>query len=232
MGRIIDRIVLYSALGAGLYILFLNLSGLPVAALFMSIACCVPLIRHHSRRASGVHMTALEAQEILTRLAFGDDGEAQVQIEKLLKPAASHELCYLPRHPSAAISVSDVFSAWKRLQGRQHIILAAACHADARAKAFARSLRNPSVEIADAARLLPMIRRSDLPKPQHARGRALAGRLKRAILTLPGLRPWPKHLLYGFLLSAAYLLTGSAAYLFLGTASMFLAAAAWRLKRT
>lgn len=231
MGKVIDRIVLYAVLGAALYLLFLAATGISAVSALLALACCFLLIRRTVRQQPSARMTKAQALYTLEQLAYGDDVAAENQLAALLKPDADLSVCYLPRHPSASVSMADVFGAWKQHSGKSSVLLIAPCYADPKARTFARTLQAPAIEIADASRLLPLIRRSDIPPPRVFRGRALLMHIKDLLIALPMRRSCAKHALYGAFLFAVYWITGSAVYLFLAATSLFLAAAAWRMKR-
>ncbi len=229
MGKIIDRAALLALPACALYLLFMRAFGNIALACALSFACCAPLVR--LRRRSRGRMSARQAGAILERWAYGADDEARAQITRLLG-APDGELVYLPRHPGASLSGGDVFSAWKARCGAERVIVAAACRADGKARALARSLSRPRVEIADAARLIALIRRSDIPAPRAPGLRDAARRLRLALACLPERRPWRQNALFGALLLPVYLLTGNPAYLLLALAALFLAGAALRPKRS
>lgn len=228
MGKTIDRLMLLAACATGLYLLWMRIFGNILLACGLSFAICALWIRFAHGR--GGRMTAAQAQAILERWAFGPDDEARVQILRLLRVDAE-DLIYLPRPPAASMSMGDVFSAWKAHRNRSRIVLAAPCRADGRAQAFARTLREPTVEIADAQRLIGKIRRSDLEPPRIPRGRQLLHRLRMCLYALPGHRPWRQSAAFGLLLLPVYWLTGNPAYLFLGIGALFLAGISLRPSR-
>lgn len=227
MGRIIDRTVVLAFAATGMYLLFLSAFDNILLACALAFACCAALMRLGWRRVRGARMSALQAQTLLAQWAFGDDGDAKRGIAKLLSESEDG-VAYLPRHPSATLGVGDVFSAWKNHRGRESLILAAPCRADGRARAFARTLKDPRVELADAAHLISRIRRSDLTPPRVQRAKGALERLKLALLALPDRRPWHQNLLFGLALMGLYLLTGNPAYLFLSIGCLFLAGVARR----
>jgi len=233
MGKIIDRILLLALCASGLYILFLTAFGSVALSCILSFFCCALLMRRHRMRTPGKRMSAQEAREVLERMAFAPDDETSAAIRLLLNlPDDDSSLRYLPKHPSAGISVGDVFGAWKSTRGQERLIIAAPCYADSRAKLFSKSLTEPSVEIADAARLIPLIRRSDIKPPKVPCMKSLIRRLGTVICALPERRAWWKNALFGLLLLPVYLFTGNAAYLFLAIGALFLAGLGVRIRRT
>jgi len=222
MGKWIDRAVLTSLAAAAFYLLFLSAFGSIIPAACMAFMCCALLI--HVRRGRPGRMTKRQAQTILEHWAYGPDDQARAQIELLIgtgKPG--EELVYLPKHPSATLSMTDAFSAWKSHRSAKKLILASVCYADGRARTFARTLQEPYVAILDAARLIPLIRKSSIPVPHSPGRRRLAAKLRLTLSELPSRRPWYKSLAAGTGLMLVYLLSGNAAYLALATAMLFLA---------
>ena len=230
MGKIIDRIVLTALCAAALYVLFAAAFGSVPLACILAFVCCALLTRR-IRKPSG-RLSTQDARGILTSWAFAPDEEARENAARLLKLQPDDpSLRWLPRHPSASVSTGDVFGAWKSARGTDRIILSAPCYADARAKLFAKSLSEPAVEIYDAAKLLPLVRRSGLRPPERRwTGSSLAA-LKAALCALPERRAWWKNVLFGLMLFPVYLLTGNVAYLFLAVGALFLGGAGWRMRR-
>ena len=231
MGKSIDRIVLTALLAASLYLLFVQAFRSVWLACALSFACSAMILRRVLRAPRRARMTTAQASALLERWAYGPDDEAETRIAKLLDHGEDCALVYLPRHPAAAVSMGDVFSAWKAHRRENRLILAAPCRADGRAKTFARTLQDPSVEIADAPQLVALIRRSGLEPPHVPRFSAWLAKLRLAVCALPERRPWKQSALYGLLLIPVYLLTSNPAYLFLGLASLFLAGISLRLHR-
>lgn len=231
MGKSIDRIVLTALLAAALYLLFLQSFRSVWLACVLSFVCSAMIVRRVLRAPRCARMTTAQASALLERWAYGPDDEAEAHIAGLLAPGEGCKLVYLPRHPAAAISMSDVFSAWKAHRRESRLILAAPCRADGRAKTFARTLQEPAVEIADAPRLAALIRRSGLEPPHVPPFSAWFARLRLAVCALPERRPWKQSALYGLLLIPVYLITNNPAYLFLGLAALFLAGVSLRLRR-
>lgn len=222
MGKWIDRTVLTALIAAILYLLFLSAFGSIIPAAGMAFICCALLI--HARRGKSGRMTKHQAQMILERWAYGPDEEARIQIEALVvdsEPDA--KLVYLPKHPTATLSISDAFNAWKANREANKLILATPCYADGRARTFSRTLQQPNVILFDTSRLIPLIRKSSLSAPRSPSGRRLLARLRIALSELPSRRPWYKSLAAGIGLMLVYLLSGNAAYLILATSMLFLA---------
>lgn len=166
-------------------------------------------------------MSAMEARSLLEKWAYSDDGDVRRTLEALTEKTDS--LVYISKHPSASLTVSDVFSAWKANRKQASILIACLCRAESRSKTFARTLSEPSVEIADTARLIQLIRRSDLRPPDVRRVKYVWNRLRLAFADLPSQRSWKKSALSGMMLMPVYLLTGASAYLFLSIGMLFLA---------
>ncbi|MBQ5749440.1 MAG: GNAT family N-acetyltransferase [Oscillospiraceae bacterium] len=70
---------------------------------------------------------------------------------------------------AASVGMSDVFGAWKSNRDKPRLVIASPCYADSRARAFAKTLREPSEEIADASRLIPQLRKHGLDGLQSDR---------------------------------------------------------------
>lgn len=231
MGKIVDRIVLAALLAAALYLLFVRAFQSIWAACALSFFCSAIIVHRILRMPRCARMTAAQAVTLLERWAYGPDDEAEAHVAGLIAPGTDCSLVYLPRHPSAAVSMNDVFSAWKAHRNGKRLVLAAPCHADGRARTFARTLQEPAVEILDAPRLIALIRRSDLEPPRAPRCSAWFARLRLAVSALPERRPWKQSALYGLLLLPIYLFTNNPAYLFLSLAALFLAGVSLRLRR-
>lgn len=229
MGKWIDRAAISALTAFGLYLLFLTAYESMPTALLLTFACCIILFTTRTKRKSHFRMTRFQAQMLLEQWAYGPDCEAESQIRTLLA-GSEGDIVYLPRHPSASISQGDVFSAWKSHVGTDRLILSAPCYADGRARTFAATLRNPPVRIVDAAKLIPMIRKSELPIPRSSKGKQLLRRLRACIAELPGRRPWHKNLLTGLGLMLVYLITGNGAYLALSVASLFICGVSLRVR--
>lgn len=229
MGRWIDRAALTALTALGLYLLFLSAFDSIIVAGCLAFVCCGLLFRARHKRGEKYHMTRLQAQSILEGWAYGSDDEAQSQIEALMD-GQQGELIYLAKHPTATLSMNDVFSAWKAHRNAEKLIVAAVCHSDGRARTFAATLKAPTIEILDAARLIPMVRRSSLPPPHALRGRQLFIRIKLLLTALPSRRPWHRNLLIGLGLMLVYLVSGSPAYLALSIGSLFIAGVSVRAR--
>lgn len=231
MGRIIDRAVLVALIATVLYFLFVQAFKSVSIACMLAFGCCAVLVRRVFHRPRSERMNSAQAAKLLEEWAYGPDDAARTKIARLLSIEDAQTLVYLPRHPAAAITMSDVFSAWKAHAGQERLLLAAPCRADGKARAFAKTLKSPAVELADAQRLIALIRRSDLEAPRVPRLRTLLERLRLAVAVLPERRSWKQNLLFGALLMPVYLLTNNPSYLFLGLAALFLAGVSLRLRR-
>jgi len=221
MGKWIDRAAFTALTAFVLYLLFLSAFKSVLAAMLLSFACCALLIHLHRGRTGKNRLSSLQAKTVLENWAYGPDDEAEAHIRALLSDL-SGDIAYLPRHPSASLSVGDVFGAWKNHRGADRLILSAPCNADGRVRTFASTLTKPQVQIMDAQNLFVRIRRSDIPAPDVLRGRQLLRRLRESLAALPGRRPWHRNLLSGLLLMAMYLVTGSALYLALSIGALFI----------
>ncbi len=228
MGRWLDRALLFSLAAFALYLLFLQAVGNVLLAAGLSFVCCAMMIQLRRRHAGQVRMTRVQAGMILESWACGPDDEARKQIAELIRKDGA--LSYFAKHSSATLGVGDVFSAWKSHRGEGHLILAATCHSDGRARTYAATLANPSVEILDAAKLIPLIRRSSIPPPHAPAGRQFFRRIRDIFAALPERRPWYKSLLYGLGLMLLYLVTGSAAYLVLAMGMLLLSGVSLRAR--
>lgn len=221
MGRIIDRFIAFAAVVTAGYLLFLRATDsvlLACALTFLSAA----LLRPAHPRAAG--MSALAAGEILNRWALGPDDEALMQLSSL---TGDPNPVYLSRHPGALIGYADVFSAWKSRRDEEEITVCAPCRADARARAYAKTLTGPRVRLMDAPRLIALIRASDLAPPPGARTAAIRRRLK-ALASLPARGSPGKRLLWGLALMLIYLATGRAICLAFSLAALMLAGVSLR----
>lgn len=229
MGRWIDRAALAALTAVLFYLLFVSAYGNIAAACCMSFLCCSLLFRFRQSRGEKFRMTKHQAQTVLENWAYGSDKDAESQIASLIAQRPG-KLVYLPKHPTATLSMGDVFSAWKSNREAEKLIVAAVCHSDGRARTFSATLQSPSIEIMDAARLIPMIRRSNLDPPQVLRGRQVILRIKSLLTELPMRRPWYRNLLFGLGLMLVYLVTGIAAYLILSISALFLAGVSLRVR--
>lgn len=229
MGRWIDRAVLTAMTAFFLYLLFVSAFGNIILAGGMSFFCCALLLRFQHGRGEKYRMSKLQAQTILENWAYGEDDAAKAQLESLIGKSTG-EVVYLPKHPTTTLSMNDIFSAWKGHRDAEKIIVAAVCHSDGRARTFAATLQAPTVEIMDAARLIPILRRSTLPPPHTLRGWQLFLRLKSLLMELPSRRPWHRNMMFGFGLMLVYLLSGSIAYLILSIGALFLAGVGLRVR--
>lgn len=227
MGKWIDRAVLTAFIAAALYLLFLSAFGSVLASAGMSFTCCALLI--HARRKKPQRMTRQQAKTLLECWAYGPDDEAKRRIESLTD-LSDAKLIYLPKHPTAVLSTSDVFSAWKAGRGEQKLVLAAPCHTDGRARTFAHTLQHPDVTILDSSRLIPLIRKSGLTASGTPHPRYRLHRLCTLMAELPRRRPWYKSLASGAVLMLLYLFSGSVSYLFLATAMLFISGVSLRAR--
>ena len=225
MGKWIDRAALLSLTAVLFYLLFFSAFDSIFISCCMSFLCCALLHRLHGNEK--FRLTKFQARTILEQWAYSSDEAVKTQIAELLHVPSSN-LIYLSKHPTAAISVSDVFGIWKKYRNADQITITAVCYADSKAKAFASELQAPSVKIADAHSLIPLIRRSGISPPNHLRGRQFLRHLRILITELPARRPWHRSLLTGLGLMLLYLLTGSAAYLTLSIGSLFIAGVSLR----
>ena len=229
MGKWLDRALLTSLAAAALYLLFLSAFGSILAAACMSFGCCGLILRAFRGKAG--RMTRHQAKTLLDSWAYGPDDDARASIARLSGiSGANPKLVYLPKHPTASVSVSDVFGAWKSARGQNRLIIAAPCYSDSRARVFARTLQQPSAELLDAPRLISLIRRSELKAPQIPRGRMILKRFRIILSGLPGRRPWYKSLGAGLALMLVYLVSGNAAYLILSVSTLFLAGVSIRAR--
>lgn len=226
MGAKIDRAVGLVLLILGLYLLFLRAFGSIAAACGGAFLCCALLRRFRPRSP---RMSAFAAGEILNRWALGSDDEAKAAVSKI-SGIDECKMIYLPRHPDSAIGYGDVFSAWKARRGEEEIVLSAPCRADARARAYARTLNAPRVKLLDAAKLKALIRASDLTPPEKPRLKAIFARVKTAILALPERGSWAKRLLWGMALLLFYIATGRTMYLILALGALFLSGVTLKAK--
>ena len=221
MGRKIDRFALLTLAAVVLYIVFLNAFGSIALACLLTFPVCAALIRIWKKRAPLARMTRFQAKEILRKWAYGSDEDARRELLPLIR--SDGKVIYLPRHPTASVGMGDVFGTWKANRSEDHIVIAAPCYADSRARTFARTLEKPTVFIMDAPKLISAIRKSDLPAPSMPLGRSFVFRLKEMISALPGRRPWYRNLLLGLIMMLIYLSSGRTAYLILSAGMLLLA---------
>lgn len=227
MGKWIDRAVLTAFAAAALYLLFISAFGSILPAAALSFVCCSLLI--HARAGRPGRLTRHQARTILERWAYGSDDDAKAHIEALIDVSSS-KLVYFPKHPTATLSMSDIFNAWKSGRGEDRLIIAAPCYADGRARTFSRTLQHPCITILDASRLIPLIRKSKIPSPAPSRPSDFLRRLGALLSELPRRRPWYKHLASGLLLILMYLFSGSIVCLILATAMLFLSGVSLRTR--
>lgn len=228
MGRKIDRLALLTLAAVVLYIVFLNAFGSIALACIMTFPVCAALIRIWKKRAPLARMTRFQAKEILRKWAYGSDEDVRRELLPLIRSGG--KVIYLPRHPTASVGMGDVFGAWKANRSEDHIVIAAPCYADGRARTFARTLEKPSVSIMDAPKLIPLIRKSGLPAPNAPLGRNLIYRFREMLAALPGRRPWYRNLLLGLAMMLIYLASGRAAYLILSVGMLLLAGIGVRMR--
>lgn len=222
MGKWVDRALLTALAGALLYLLFLSAFGRIIPAACMSFVCCALCL--YALRGKTGRMSRHQAKAILESWAFGSDEDARAQLETIVDhtdPKAM--LVYLPKHPAAELSVSDVFSVWKDNRSADRLILATSCYACGRARVFSKTLQTPSITLLDTSRLIPLIRKSSLPIPNRSDASARIARLRLLICELPDRRPWYKSLVSGLGLMLIYLISGLTVYLVLATGMLLLA---------
>ena len=231
MGKRIDRLAGTAMMALVLYIFFIQVFESIPAACGMTLLCGIYLRQLFKGRHLGRRLSTLQAQQLLNQWAFGPDEDTKAAIAGLFQESSTESLIYLPRHPSVLLSTSDIFNTWKAHRGEKSIRIAAVCYADARARAFAGTLREPSVEIIDAARLIPKIRKSELQAPAMPKGSLLLQRLKELLTAMPGRRPGYRNALLGAGMFGIYWITNNPLYLFLSMGTLFLAGAALRLRQ-
>ena len=225
MGKWIDRAVGLILLSLLLYLLFLYAFENIALSCLLSFSCCGLLLLHiWKKRPVTARMSVSQAEALLMQWACGPEEEARAQIARLTGLCGSSEtLIYVPKHPAATLSISDLFSIWREHRDASCITIATLCQTDARACSLAKSLLSPTVEIIDAARLIPLIRTSNLSAPQTPRFRHWSAKLSAAIAALPGRKSWQRNALFGLMLMLLYLMGGNPAYLLLSIGTLFLA---------
>lgn len=229
MGKFIDRSVFILLSISVLYAFLMHtFQSIPVAAATTLIGSALLRIILRKRRPHR-RMTAFEAKMLMERWAFLPDGEAERCIASLLPEKTP--MVYVSRHPSATLSVNDIYGLWRAHAAEEHMTLVTLCEADARARRFSRTLKNPSVALLDAPKLLPKIRASELEAPRLPRGSALAMRLRKRLAHLPDRRPWSQTLMIGLGLLAVYWLTANVGYLFASLGMLLLAGVSLRSRR-
>lgn len=230
MGKWIDRMALLALVSTAMYLLFLQAFHSIPAACVLSFVCCSLLLTLARRRPRRAGMSALQAEALLNQWACSPDEEACNSIAQLLGVRAD-SLIYLPGHPASTLFMRDFFEIWKNHRDRSSITIATPCRADGRAVRLLRTLPPPAVTIADAAQLIPLIRRSGLPAPEASPLRHWISRLGSAIAALPGRRSWQRRVAFGVMLLLLYLLGGNPAYLLLSVGSLLLAGVDIRQRR-
>lgn len=229
MGKFIDRTVLGLLYILALYaFLMRTFQSIPVAAAMTLIGGVLLRIILRKRRPRR-RMTTFEAKMLMERWVFLPDGEAERCIASLLPEKTP--LVYASRHPSATLSINDIYGLWRAHAAEEHMTLVTLCEADARARRFSRTLKNPCVTLLDAPKLLPKIRASEFEPPRLPRGSALAARLREQLAHLPDHRPWNQTMLIGLGLLAVYWLTANVGYLFASLGMLLLAGVSLRTHR-
>lgn len=233
MGKKIDRLTSVILLTIAIFVLCIRLCGsIPAACAFSFIAAMLfhQIQRRSSRRG---RMSASSARRLLNSWAWESEDVVRAKVTALLRPeeAALPLVCIL-RPQGFAISKSDVFSNWKAHAGQQRMIIAGTCRADGSAIAFAEPLKNPSVLLLDAGKLLPRIRKSGLQPPNERSIRETTAALCAAIAGLPGRCSWTRTALTGLIAFSLYLLHGNPLSLTLALALLFLSGVSFRSRRT
>lgn len=233
-GKTIDRAALTLLSTAALYLFFLNAwQSIPLACLLAFVGC-LSLSCAVKRRPVRTRLNLVQAERQLYRAACLPAEEARALLEPLARaalPGVERDFRLVLRHPDAALSANDVFSLWKESRGRESLILAATCPADARALTCAEELRDPRVDVLDRRRLVRLLRDHPLPLPEeHAPPRPLKARLRGAARRLMEEPPRPRQLLLAAGLMAGWLLGGSPLYLILSLLALlrFGGAIIWR----
>lgn len=221
MGKKIDRLFIFSALITLIYAIFIHaFHSIPIACL-LTFLCCAAIRRFSLRNKRPASMSAYDARQLLDRWGYESEETVRPFMEELVHPSSAGLACII-RPLAFSVSKGDVLAQWKSNREKERIVIAATCYADGSAKTFAASLRSPTVEIADAARLIPLLRHSSikpLPRPPFS---GILHRLRILFSSLPMRRSWQKNAMSGLMLMALYLLSGNAAYLFLSIGLLFL----------
>lgn len=229
MGKRVDRLFLFCAAAAFFYGLFLRLLHqipLACAATLIFFAAGRRLLRGRLIRA---RMSRLQAELLLRSWACESDDTARQHLTQLLGEEPS-PTCIV-RLPEATLTMNDVFSAWKARRGEERIVIAATCLADGRARACARTLREPSITLMDAPVLIAKIRASDLPAPERAGLKLRLRRYAGGLRSLIERRSWLRSAGFGAFLLSLYLLGGNPLYLALAAADLLLAGLSLRAQR-
>ena len=229
MGKRIDRLALLCAAVAFFYGLFLRpLHQIPLAcaATLLLFAAGRWIFRGKTLRT---RMTRFQAEQLLRAWACESDEEARRHIAELLN-TKTPMVCVL-RLPEAMLTMNDVFSAWKAHRGEEALTVAATCFADGRARACARTLRDPSVTLMDAPVLISRIRASDLSAPKNAGLKLRLRRYTDGLRALIERRSWLRSAGFGLFLLSLYLLGGNPLYLALAAADLLLAGLSLRARR-
>lgn len=233
MGRKIDRFGILLLATAGLFTLFIRVFRSIPAACLLTFLTCAALRKVFSFKKAKQKMSKGDALAILSQWAFEDKESTSSKIADLLNTEPDHpKLICIIRPISFGLSKSDVFSQWESHAGADSIVIAATCYADGQSIAFAETLRQPTVEIIDAGKLLPKIRKSDLQPPERRPIQEILRWVKTAAIALPSRLPWYRSLFFGLMMMILYLITGSLCYLILSIGSWFLAGTSLRVRKT
>ncbi|NLF27765.1 MAG: hypothetical protein GX592_07685 [Clostridiales bacterium] len=232
MGRKIDRIALSAVLAAGLYLFY--------AAAFRSIPAAIALafvsmlLLHNALSGLFGRGRAREklrdrARSALSGWALLDEGGVEKRVRALLDKAYPGEadraeIAAVVRHPEGApLTVDALLEAWK---GRncEKLIVAATVPADARAQAYARSLKNPGVRLIDGQQLQELLMKFP---PEPSETAQPAPRRRRWGIQISRERA-PRKLLFGLMLLAMYVLMGNILYLGASLLSLLFAGLGFR----
>lgn len=221
MGQKIDQLVITLLLSVACCMLLLSFTEHLFLSIALTIGFNVLLRSFFKKHATHKRMNRRQAQKHLLRWASESEESSRAEIATILGEI-DHDAIFL-RHPTFSISSSDIFHAWKLHRGEKKLRIIATCYADGRARTFAKTLSDPMIELMDASRLIPLIRKSNLEIPHEPFGKDFLKKIRQLLIALPERRSWQKNLLYGCLFMFLYVCTGNAAYLFLSLAALFLA---------
>lgn len=229
MGQRIDQLAITLLLSAACCILLLSFTE----HLFLSVALTVGLNAlfrsFFKKHATRKRMSRRHAQKYLLRWASECEESSRAEIATILGEI-DHDAVFL-RHPTFSVSAADIFHAWKLHRGEKKLRIIATCYADGRARTFAKTLSEPAIELMDASRLIPLIRKSNLEIPHDPFGKDCLKKIRQLLIALPERRSWQKNLMYGCLFMFLYVCTGNGAYLFLSLAALFLAGVRIKIQR-
>jgi len=233
MGKKIDRFAAAVLLTGLTFVVFIRISGnIPAACIFSFVAAALfrLVLRKTSNRKK---ISKSAARRILNSWAWESEKSARDKITALLRPSETDlPITCILRPQGFSISKSDIFTQWKAHTGQPRLIIAGTCPADGNAISFAEPLKNPSILLLDANKLIPRIRKSGM-YPQEVHSIPETIRLMRvAIANLPAKCPWTRSALTGLIAFSLYMLHGNPLSLLLALCMLFLSGISYRARKT